>query len=87
MTAIKLLQCNPLLHLPTSVSEVGVSLSPILCNDVLQICCSCLNEPLPLQMGQWLGTTRPFTEELDCYLPPMSLCSLDSQVIYAFGQS
>ncbi len=23
-------------------------------------------------MVQWLGMTRPGTEELDCYLPPMS---------------
>ncbi len=49
MTAIKLLQCTPLLHLPISISEVGVSLSIMLCNDSLQI--SCLTEPLPLQMG------------------------------------
>ncbi len=70
ITAIKLLQCTPLLHLPISISEVGVSLSIMLCNNPLQI--SCLTEPLPLQMGQWLGITRPFTEELDCYLPPMS---------------
>ncbi len=72
MTAIKLLQCTPLLHLPTSISEVGVSLSIRLNNDSLQISCCCLTEPVPLQMGQWLGMTRPFTEELDCYLPPMS---------------
>ena len=71
MTAIKLLQCTPLLHLPTSISEVGVSLSISLNNDSLQISC-CLTEPVPLQMGQGLGLTRPFTEELDCYLPPMS---------------
>ena len=71
MTAIKLLQCTTLLHLPTSISEVGVSLSIRLNNYSLQISCY-LTEPVPLQMGQWLGMTRPFTEELDCYLPPMS---------------
>lgn len=71
MTAIKLLQCTPLLHLPTNISEVGVSLSIRLNNDLLQISC-CLTEPVPLQMGQCLGMTRPFTEDLDCYLTPMS---------------
>ena len=65
------LQCTPLLHLPTSISEVGVSLSIRLNNDLLQISC-CLTEPVPLQMGQCLGMTRPFTEDLDCYLTPMS---------------
>ena len=71
MTAIKLLQCTPLLHLPTSVYEVGVSLSIRLKNGSLQMFC-CLTEPVPLQMGQCLAMTRPCTEELDCYLPPMS---------------
>lgn len=40
------------------------------------------------EIGQWLGLTRPFTKER-CHLPPMSfrLCSLDSHLTCALGQS
>lgn len=58
MKAIKVLQCSTLLHWPTSTSEVGVSMSIRLNNDLLQIYSCCLTEPVPLQMGQWLGMTR-----------------------------
>ena len=36
-------------------------------------------------MGQCLGMIRPFTEELDCYLPPMSFKTVLSGFTFDLG--
>ena len=69
--AMRLLASTTLLHVPSSVHEVSVSLYCAQCT-LLELFCANDTCLILLQVEQLLEERKPFTEELDCHQPPMS---------------